>query len=61
MDYQCWRAAHAADLEAVAVGYASETRDYLDAAPAPTFRAYLESMAGAGWPMSGQAPRRAAA
>ena len=44
-DFQAWRASWEAQLESVAVGYASEAVDFRAANPAPTFRTYLEGMA----------------
>lgn len=61
-DFQCWRAHWDATLEAATAGYTDEISRFVSPYnPPPTFREYLESMAGSGWPMSGQAPRRWAA
>lgn len=58
VEFRAWRESWALELDATACGYAPETVEFTAANPAPTFRTYLESMAGAGWPMSGTAPRR---
>lgn len=46
-----WHAAYHAwwlDREAVALGYSTEMHEYGQENPAPTFRAFLESLAGCG-------------
>lgn len=57
-DFQGWRGAWEAELEQVANGYAAEAEQFRRENPAPTFKQYLINNTGAGWPMSGRAPRR---
>lgn len=59
-DFQCWRATWESAQEATAAGYPAESAEYAERHAAPTFRTYLVAMTGAGWPMSGAAPRRPA-
>lgn len=55
-DFQLWRAAWCERLERESAGYTTEAQQFTQADPPPTFRRYLEAMAGSGWPMSGSAP-----
>lgn len=55
LDFQTWRASWEASSEAAGYGYTTETRMYAAEHRPPTFRDYLVSMAGSGWPMSGKA------
>jgi hypothetical protein len=57
-DFQGWRGAWEAGLEQEANGYATEQAQYRAKHRAPTFKQYLIDNTGAGWPMSGRAPRR---
>lgn len=57
-DFGTWRTSWEGALEAEAVGYAAEEEAYRAAHPAPTFKNYLITMTGQGWPMSGRRPRR---
>ncbi len=56
--FRDWRSSWEIGLENEAVGYATEGTEYRVTHPSPTFKKYLIQMTGAGWPMSGQAPRR---
>lgn len=51
-EFQGWRAAWEARMEHETIGYATEEALYRAEHPAPTFKAYLIAMRGAGWPMS---------
>lgn len=57
-DFHTWRTAWEVRLEEAAIGYAAEEEQFREQSPAPTFKAYLIAHTGAGWPMSGQRPRR---
>lgn len=57
-DFSVWREAFDRHTEAATGGYATERAEHLTTHRAPTFRDYLVAMTGAGWPMSGSAPRR---
>ena len=57
-DFHGWRASWEARLEQEANGYEAEGLQFREANTPPTFKAYLIAMTGAGWPMSGQRPRR---
>ena len=58
LEFRGWRSSWELELEATAVGYATEGAQFAAAHRPPTFREYLVAMTGAGYPMSGTAPRR---
>lgn len=57
-EFHLWRASYDSAEEATTHGYATERAEFTTMHHPPTFRDYLIAMAGTGWPMSGQAPRR---
>lgn len=57
-DFHGWRSSWESRLEEEANGYDAEGEIFKAANPAPTFKAYLVTMTGQGWPMSGQRPKR---
>lgn len=58
LNFRSWREAWEVQCEAVAYGYAEESRQYAEEHRPPTFKDYLIQMRGAGWPMSGSVPAR---